>query len=570
MELRSRTLGLVGLAVAMIAAAVLLTWLLHSSPYVMDEWGLMLRAQNDSATGILEAWNGHLLALGLLLAHVSILLDGAGNAPLVVLDIAGVLSCSALVYVFARRRIGPILALAPAMVPLFFSGTSTFYGTGIQFTPLLGINGIYSLDFGLAGLLLLERERRWDDVLACLMLGLSLASFSYGLPFAFGMAVAIALSPGRWRRAYVVAIPLVLYGLWRIWASHHGGAEAGTITAEHVALAPFYISDSLSASGAGLVGLSQIVGAGPAVEFVRHPAYATFSLTLFLGGVGVALIACVVRALGRRGLTRRSLWPPLATLIAMWGAQALVMDPVSRMPGDPRYLFAGAVMIAVVGSELARGVRLSRLGVVMVLAIAALGGLANLPHFHEGKQVDDRQLAISKAAGAMIELAGPHADPEFVTARDLPEVSNTMWISAANFQSFADGTGLLAWMPIRTLRSASPEIRGDADQVLARVLNLRLAPAKQDIGGRCARISPGSEIALTPGAFVLRSSQSDRLGFRRFAPSAAVSLGALPPRVARSLTIPPDRLSNPPWRLSNEGSAVLALCKTPARTRSRG
>lgn len=130
----------------MVAAAALLVWLLHDVPYVMDEWGLMLRAQGGAPSQIFAPWNGHLLAVGLLLAHFSILFVGSSYSFLVTLDILGVLACSALVYVFARRRIGPILALAPAMVPLFFSGTSSLYGTGIQFTPLLGINGVYSLD----------------------------------------------------------------------------------------------------------------------------------------------------------------------------------------------------------------------------------------------------------------------------------------------------------------------------------------------------------------------------------------------------------------------------------------
>ena len=144
-KLQSRTAGLALLGLALVAGALLLIWLLHNAPYVMDEWSLMQRAQGGSPSQILEPWNGHLLAFGLLLAHFSILLVGSSYSLLIALDVAGVLACSALVYVFARRRIGPILALAPAMVPLFFSGSSAFYGTGIQFTPLMGINGIIHL-----------------------------------------------------------------------------------------------------------------------------------------------------------------------------------------------------------------------------------------------------------------------------------------------------------------------------------------------------------------------------------------------------------------------------------------
>jgi len=543
------------------AAAALLIWLLHSSPYVMDEWSLMIRAQGGSAAQILESWNGHLLAVGLLLAHFSILLDGSSNAPLVALDIAGVLACSGLVYVFARRRIGPILALAPAMVPLFFSGTSAFYGTGLQFTPLMGINGIFSLDFGLATLLLLEAGRRREDIAACVVLGLSLASFSYGLAFVVGAGVAIALTPQRWRRAYVVVVPLALYGLWRIWASQRGGAGAGAITSEHVALLPLYLSDSLSAVSAGFFGLAQVVGRGPAVEFARDRTFEHLSFPLFLVTVQIAVIACAARALGRRGLVRPGLWPALATLVALWSSQALVMDPVGRMPGDPRYLFAGAVMLAVVASELARGVKLSRFAIGLVLAVTALGALANLPRFREGKAADDQQLAVTRVAGATIELAGTHAKPDFVPAAELPEIAGTMWISAEHFQNFTARTDPLASMSIPALRSASPELREDADRLLAGVLGLGLARASRVASGRCGHVAPESEVALASGTFVLRGPASGHVRLRRFGDSPAVSLGVLPADEARSLTLPPDHLANLPWRLSDPGGGALTVCQ---------
>jgi hypothetical protein len=561
-ELRSRTIGLILLGLGMAAGAVLLTWLLHNAPYVMDEWDLMLRAQGGSATQIFQPWNGHLLAVGLLLAHISILLVGSSYSLLAALDIGGVLACSALVYVFARRRIGPILALAPAMVPLFFSGTSAFYGTGIQFTPLMGINGIYSLDFGLAALILLEEQRRRTDIAACVMLTLSLASFSYGLAFAVGTGVAVALTAQRWSRAYVVAVPLGLYGLWRIWASGHGGADPGSITAEHILLLPLYVSDSLSAVSAGFFGLSQVVGRGPAVELAsQNHSFNALSFPLFLVVVEVTAILCVARALGRRGLTRASLWPSLATLLAMWSSQALVMDPIARMPGDPRYLFAGAVMVAVVASELARGVKFTRFAIGLILAIVALGAVANLPRFREGKAANDQVLRVSQAAGAMIELAGDNADPSFVPAANLPDVSGTMWIGAGEFQKFARQVGPLASMPIATLRAEGDELRTAADRVLAGVLDLRLTPAARPGRGPCVRVRPGGQGELPPGTFILRSPRSAPVRLGRFGDAPAASVGEVPANGYSRMTIPSDRLAGVPWLLGNEGSAALAVCR---------
>ncbi len=561
-ELRSRAIGLILLGVAMAGGAALLTWLLHNAPYVIDEWDLMLRAQGGSVTQIIEPWNGHLLAVGMLLAHISILLVGSSYSLLVALNIGGVLACSALVYVFARRRIGPILALAPAIVPLFFSGTSAFYGTGIQFTPLMGINGIYSLDFGLAALILLENRRRGSDIAACAMLFLSLAAFSYGLAFAVGAGAAVALTAQRWRRAYVIAIPLGLYGLWRIWASSRGGADAGSITPEHFLLLPLYVSDSLSAVGAGLFGLSQVVGRGPAIDLAsQNHSFAALSFPLFLVVVEVTAIVCVARALGRRGLMRTSLWPSLAALLAMWSSQALVLDPVARMPGDPRYLFAGAVMLAVVASELARGVRLSRFSVGLVLAIAALGAVANLPRFREGKAANDQVLAASQAAGAMIELAGSNADPGFFPAAELPEVAGTMWIGAGEFQRFAREVGPLATMPIATLRTEGDELRTAADRLLVGVLDLRLTAASRPGRAHCARVRPGGQVDLSPGTFVLQSPRPAPVRLGRFGDAPAVPIGKVPANDYRRLTLPSDRLAGVPWLLGNRGPAALVVCR---------
>jgi hypothetical protein len=562
-RLSSRAAGLILLGLALVAGALLLTWVLHDAPFVMDEWSLMLWAQNGSLDQIFTSWNGHLLAFGLAVAHLSILLVGPSYSLLIAIDIAGVLACSVLVYVFARRRVGPILAAVPAMVPLFFSGSSEFFGTGIQLTPLLGINGIYSLNFGLAALLLLERNRRREDIGACLMLCLSISAFSYGFAFMVGTAVAIALTPERWRRAYVVAIPAVLYGLWRIRAGDHGGGDVGLITLEHIAFSPLYVADSLAAVSAGLFGLATVVGRGPAVTFAtENHSLGAFGFPFFLIVAEVTVIVCVARALGKRGLTRPSLWPPLVTLVALWSSQAVVMDPLSRMPGDPRYLFAGVVLLAVVASEAARGIKLSRLSIAMVFALALAGAVANLPRFEEGKTVNDHQLEISQAAGAMIQLAGRNADPSFIPAGELPEVSGTMWISVGEFQRFARNHGALMSMPLSKLRSEDNELRANADLLLAQTVDLRLTESAAATGASCTRLQPGNETPVDPGTLVLSSAAGAEVTLRRFSDTTSVSLGDVPAGAPRKMDLPPDRLAGVPWVLINDNSSPLTLCRS--------
>ena len=81
----------------------------------------------------------------------------------------------------------------------------------------------------------------------------------------------------------------------------------------------------------------------------------------------------------------------------------------------------------------------------LILLVAAVGATANVPRFREGKRATTGCWQTLTAAGAMaIELAGKNVDPEFVPARDLPVVSETMWISAGQYQTFAPRDGLLA------------------------------------------------------------------------------------------------------------------------------
>ncbi|MGB7587722.1 MAG: hypothetical protein WBM00_03340 [Solirubrobacterales bacterium] len=561
-NLQSRTAGLVLLGFAMAGSIALLLWVLHNAPFVEDEWGLLVRAQDASLRDVFVPWNGHLLAVGILIAKLSIALVGSQIWLLVALDIAGVIACSALVYGFARSRLGPVLAVAPALVPLFFSGTSIFYGTGIQLTPLLGINGIYSLDFGLAALFLVARERRRDDLLAAAMLTLSLASFSYGLAFAVGVAVAVLLSPGRWRRSFVVLAPLALYCVWLVWMKdQRTGASA--LVVENVPLVPLYIADSLAAVSAGLFGMQTLVGRGPAVIFAaQESTFSSFSFPLVLISAEVAVIVLAARALGRRGLARPSLWPPIATLAAMWTSQGLVLNAVSRMPGDPRYLFAGAVLLVIVVAEVVRGFRFSRFATIAILIAAMIGAVANVPRFREGKQLNDYERQVTRASAAMIELAGKHADPTFVPGQDLPEVSRTMWITAGAYLDFAARHGSMA-ESLGELQAADSKIRSAADRVLIKALDLRLRPGTRS-GTNCRRLRVGSELRLPFGIASIHSSRSSRLALRRFG-EKAIPVATIAGNQVGQLYLPPDRAAETPWVLSADGSTPVVVCPPPPR-----
>ena len=201
---------------------------------------------------------------------------------------------TALFFVFARRRVGALAALAPTLVLLFFGSDSLHAISGNGFTILL------TQAAGIGALLALEREDRRGDALACALLLLALATYSEGLPFVVGAAVLILLGPDRRRRAWVFLIPAVLYGAWLLWSHNRVGGAEGNVTLSNLLLAPNWAFNSLASSGASLLGLN-------------YPRLGT--------GWGPTVAVLALLALGLRlwqGSIPRFLWATMAVLGTLW------------------------------------------------------------------------------------------------------------------------------------------------------------------------------------------------------------------------------------------------------------
>src|SRR5438045_469852 len=67
---------------------------------------------------------------------------------------------------------------------------------------------------GVGALLALDRRDRAGDVAASLLLALSLASSGVGIPVALGVIVDVLGRRGRSRELWILAAPLILYGIW--------------------------------------------------------------------------------------------------------------------------------------------------------------------------------------------------------------------------------------------------------------------------------------------------------------------------------------------------------------------
>ena len=116
----SRNAPLVLLAVAMAAAAVVLLSYGSDLTFFQDSWEFLMNRRDPSVANLLEPHNEHIVLIPVLITEASLRLFGMESmTPELVLLVALLLATAALVFVYARRRLGPWPALFAAVLLLF-------------------------------------------------------------------------------------------------------------------------------------------------------------------------------------------------------------------------------------------------------------------------------------------------------------------------------------------------------------------------------------------------------------------------------------------------------------------
>jgi hypothetical protein len=491
------------MGLAMAAAAVLLLWLQRDLTYVSDEL-LWLPLSTEPLGDLIKPYGGHLILVPLLVYRAIQDAFGTSFTAFGIVQVTGVLAVGGLVFEYARRRLGPVLALAVA-VPLLFLGS----GWAPLMEPLIGIEYVSFLIPGIAALLLLERGDRKGDVAACALLCVAVAAVSSGVAFLVGGAVSVLLSPGWRRRAWIVLVPLLPYAAWRLWALHFGGAG---LRLSNVVWLPAYFVDSVAAVGAGLFGLAYQLGSGTLTALHLHGFTAgKLAAGLALVAVEAAVVVLIVRRVRRRGPAPRSLWVALAVLAALWTAQGLALGP-TRAPTEIRFLYPATALSLLVVAELAAGVRPGRAATIAVLALAAVSVAANVPQFRYGRRA---LVAYTQQTAAQIAV----------------------------------------------LKHGS--IKVAADRFLALVYDVKLGGAPSDYTScTTVRARHGAPAAadLPRGGAVLQSPRALRVQVERFSDSYPVDLGRLRRFVPAGLAIPADPATIP-WRVRASGAGEFAVCE---------
>ncbi len=240
------------LGLAILISGLLLYHLTRGSSFWGDDWVWITTRRANTVHNFLSPYDGHLSVLPIAIYRVMFAVFGIDSyAPYRVLVIGLSLIVGLLVFEYARHRVGPFVAMLVATLVLFL-------GPGwqdVMWTFQIGWE--LALGLGIGALIMLDRRTRATDIAACALTLGSICSTSFGVAFAIGIAVDVALTRRRWRDAWIPGIPLALYALWALHY-HPTGINLSEIT-----LVPTNLVQTFAGGVAGIVGLSGVTALDP-------------------------------------------------------------------------------------------------------------------------------------------------------------------------------------------------------------------------------------------------------------------------------------------------------------------
>jgi hypothetical protein len=471
-------------------------YLTRETNFYYDEWDFIQQRRGWTADALLKPHNEHLSVVPVLfykLLFATAGLDHYWPYRVFGLVVHGLVVTA--LFVYARRRVGDVLALAAAVTILFL-------GTGwndVLWPFQAGF--LASLAAGIGALLALDSGTRRGDVLAAAALAVALGASSLGLPLTAALGVEVLGRPDRRRRWWIIGAPVALYAVW--WAIY--GRE-GVATLDNLFDTPSYVLDALAGAAGAIAGQSP--------EWGR----------IFAALGAVALLAALRE---RVGMSWR-----LAALIALpllfWSLTGLARANLHE-PAASRYLYPGAVFLLLIASEAGAGMRLSRRGLAVLLPLLLAALLSNFGEMRGGAGFLRDRAAEVKGSLAAMRLAPPGLAPTFQ-----PEPAVAPQIRADWYLAAVRALGSPVPSP-RALPTLDDDARLHADATLARVFGLQLVPGAK------------------PGASAPKVEFSDQAGLAARGPCVVIT--AQGPGAVAQLVVPPGGLLVAP----DDGSAKVTL-----------
>lgn len=542
-----RNPGAVALIAALLAAGLMSLVLTSGMTFFQDTWAFLIERRQFSADAVLSPHNEHIVVIPVLLELIFLRLFGMSTAtPEYVLLAVGLLGTAALLFVYMRRRVGSALALF---------GVALILCLGPAWDVLLWpfeLGFVGSVFFGLAAMLSLEREEpRWD-IAACVCLTLACGFSELGLPFVAGAAAAILLGPREsWRRrAFLAAVPVVLYAIWYAGWGHTAESH---FSLHNVLDSPRYVAEAAAVTVGSLSGLD----AAPLIQ----PRQSPWGLVLL-----VALVACVAYGQSRKPGVFPGLWPAAAIALVNWLLTAFNYIP-GREPTVSRYQYAGGVFVLMVLANLFHGVRPSRFALVAAAAVTALAIGPNLMLLKEGSDHLKQESVLTRADTAAIEIARRTVDPQFELTPEVAGTPSLVNIYAGRYLNAVDEYGSPAYTPTG-LADAPSAGRRQADIVLGAALpvSTRTVPHRFDVGAPAGCVKAGvggrGEVLIGPGMtrIELAPGPAAGLSLRRYAAGEyPLVLPSAPGDSRTVMTIPSDE-SSQPWYLHVDAEQSALVC----------
>src|SRR5215212_943425 len=380
-----RNAPLVLLGMALVASGLMLLVLTRDLTFFQDTWDFLMNRRDLSVENLLHPHNEHIVLIPVSIELFFLHVFGMSSAlPEYLLLIAMTLVSAALLFAYARRRVGDWLALMATALLLFM---------GPAWSDLLWpfeLAFVGSVLFGIAMLLALDREDMTGDVLACIFLAIAAAFSSLGI--AFMAAAAIHLFQHRrdrgLRRAWLVAIPVGLFGLWYLGWGHDAESH---LSLRNLLDSPRFVVEGMAVSLESLLGLSKapVEGAPETVLGWGEP--------LLIGAIALV----VIQQLRRPGFSA-GFWPVLAATATSWFLTAFNYVP-GREPSTGRYMYAAGAFTLLLAVELLRNVRFSRKTLMVMGAVTVAAVASNIHFFKDGSDWLENQSVLTKADLAGIE-----------------------------------------------------------------------------------------------------------------------------------------------------------------------
>lgn len=546
-----RNAPVLALGAVVLVAVVVLALAEWGVTYFQDTWAFLLERQDFSAHSFFAPHNEHIVILPVAITKLLLAIFGmTSNTPEQVMMALTLIAAAILLFVYVRRRTDPWLALLATVLVLFLGSAWS--------TLLWPFENEFTLPvvFGVATLLLLDRDDHRGDAWACLTLALAVVSGSLGVCFVVAAFVDLVQRRHErgWSRAYVFAVPLLIYLAWYAgWgheAEHH-------VTLENILHSPAYVMEGFASALDSLAGLSTIP--------VNSPGQNDWGRPLL-----VAAVALFAFGQWRRPGIPRGFWTVAAAGVSYWLLAAFNFVP-GREASATRYVYAGAVFVLLMAAELLRRWPFNRraLWIAGGVVLIALG--PNLAQMKEGGAWEKEQSIFTRSDLAALDIARRTAPRDYRLIS--PEITGTASlgvVEAGSYYEAVDRWGTPAYSP-EELERAPAIGRHFADIVLGQVLPLSTetedgAYDRRGAGG-CVTIAPGesagSELKLSPGATRIEVAPGPHASFRlrRFATGEfPVGTEGAEGESTTLLSIPEDAASQP-WYLHVNATQLVRVCR---------